>query len=206
MDVIEKNLNIVFLEMLPERVLQSISDSIYFGTKKDGVAANNITLDSYTQYARVHWKDFSDDEHEMLFDNMQGMMKDSPCIGYPETTSVFWVLVDCGKRYLVRKSDILMCQFAEIANWNRVYHNIGQDLVTTAFVAYENLRRNVETCDFSWNAVLRSDNGELNNMLAKGMAADVEELRNAGNMPGKWQIMIYLGQQTILQMQNASAS
>ena len=34
---------------------------------------------------------------------------------------------------------------------------------------------------------------------------DVEELRNAGNMPGKWQIMIYLGQQTILQMQIASA-
>jgi transposase-like protein len=34
----------------------------------------------------------------------------------------------------------------------------------------------------------------------------VEELQNADNMPGKWQLMIYLGQQTILQMQKQSAS
>ena len=35
---------------------------------------------------------------------------------------------------------------------------------------------------------------------------DVEELRNADNMPGKWQLMIYLGQQTILELQKQSAS
>ena len=33
----------------------------------------------------------------------------------------------------------------------------------------------------------------------------VEELQNADNMPGKWQLMIYYGQQIILQMQKQSA-
>jgi len=33
----------------------------------------------------------------------------------------------------------------------------------------------------------------------------VEELENAGNMPGKWQLLIFLGQQTILQMQQNQA-
>ena len=31
-----------------------------------------------------------------------------------------------------------------------------------------------------------------------------EMIRNGGNMPGKWQLMILLGQQTILNMQNAT--
>ena len=30
-------------------------------------------------------------------------------------------------------------------------------------------------------------------------------IQNAGNMPGKWQLLIFLGQQTILKMQNSSA-
>ena len=35
---------------------------------------------------------------------------------------------------------------------------------------------------------------------------EVPELRNADNMPGKWQLMIFLGQQTILRMQKQSVS
>ena len=31
----------------------------------------------------------------------------------------------------------------------------------------------------------------------------VEHLENADNMPGKWQLLIFLGQQTILQMQKS---
>ena len=34
----------------------------------------------------------------------------------------------------------------------------------------------------------------------------VEMLENADNMPGKWQLLIFLGQQTILQMQNQNCS
>ena len=30
-------------------------------------------------------------------------------------------------------------------------------------------------------------------------------IQNAGNMPGKWQLLIFLGQQTILKMQNSAA-
>ena len=35
---------------------------------------------------------------------------------------------------------------------------------------------------------------------------DVEMLHNADNMPGKWQLLIFLGQQTILNMQKNNAS
>lgn len=34
----------------------------------------------------------------------------------------------------------------------------------------------------------------------------VEMLENADNMPGKWQLLIYLGQQTILQMHQHNCS
>ena len=34
----------------------------------------------------------------------------------------------------------------------------------------------------------------------------VELLEAAGNMPGKWQLLIYLGQQTILEQQKAAAA
>ena len=34
----------------------------------------------------------------------------------------------------------------------------------------------------------------------------VDLLENAGNMPGKWQMLIYLGQQSILQLQKTSAT
>ena len=32
---------------------------------------------------------------------------------------------------------------------------------------------------------------------------EVEILKGAGNMPGKWQLLIFLGQQTILKMQQS---
>ena len=35
---------------------------------------------------------------------------------------------------------------------------------------------------------------------------DVEMLHEADNMPGKWQLLIFLGQQTILNMQKNNAS
>ena len=35
---------------------------------------------------------------------------------------------------------------------------------------------------------------------------EVEMLGGADNMPGKWQLLIYLGQQTILELQKQSAA
>ena len=35
---------------------------------------------------------------------------------------------------------------------------------------------------------------------------DVELLRSAENMPGKWQLLIFLGQQTILKTQNQATA
>ena len=35
---------------------------------------------------------------------------------------------------------------------------------------------------------------------------EVEMLKGADNMPGKWQLLIFLGQQTILQMQKSQAA
>jgi len=35
---------------------------------------------------------------------------------------------------------------------------------------------------------------------------EVEILQGADNMPGKWQLLIFLGQQTILNMQKTSTS
>ena len=35
---------------------------------------------------------------------------------------------------------------------------------------------------------------------------DVEMLHGASNMPGKWQLLIFLGQQTILNLQNGEAA
>ena len=35
---------------------------------------------------------------------------------------------------------------------------------------------------------------------------EVEGLSAAGNMPGKWELLIFLGQQTILNLQNQTAA
>ena len=35
---------------------------------------------------------------------------------------------------------------------------------------------------------------------------EVETLRGADNMPGKWQLLIFLGQQTILNLQNQASA
>ncbi|BDF32634.1 hypothetical protein CE91St62_07040 [Lachnospiraceae bacterium] len=35
---------------------------------------------------------------------------------------------------------------------------------------------------------------------------EVGMLKGAGNMPGKWQLLIFLGQQTILNMQNQTTA
>ena len=46
----------------------------------------------------------------------------------------------------------------------------------------------------------------INNKLPIHLERQDDIIKNGGNMPGKWQLMIYLGQQTILKMQQESVA
>lgn len=171
MDVIEKNLNIVFLETPPERLFSAVESRSRPFPVPERIGADCVPEKLYARYARIHLANYTDDEYRMLHqelrDAMDKVSREGEC---PAAATVFWLLADCGRRYLVRDNQGLRCRFESVSNWRDIYLNIGQDMVTTAFLAYEDLRSGGKTDRFAWDAVLHTDSPGLERMLQQGIA------------------------------------
>ena len=61
-------------------------------------------------------------------------------------------------------------QFSEMLRWRELSHLLGEDLFTTLFVAYEDLRYRHQRNYFDWASVISTNNLRLKNLLRKGIA------------------------------------
>ena len=117
MDVIEKNLNIVFLETPPERLFSAVESRSQLFSVPERIGANCIPEKLYARYARIHLANYTDDEYRMLHqelrDAMDKVSREGEC---PAAATVFWLLADCGRRYLVRDNQGLRCRFESVSH------------------------------------------------------------------------------------------
>ena len=85
----------------------------------------------------------------------------------------------------------------------------NDDEVSRVFRPYKQM---IERLNRTYKVSYRPTNGFDNNFLRPHKHAGckvlnkVEMLEGAENMPGKWQLLIFLGQQTILNLQNQASA
>lgn len=98
--------------------------------------------------------------------------------------SVFGFVAEMAEKWLRLEQDFPCCRFEEIFRWRDASFQLGQDIFTTAFLAYKDSVLNQSRVRFCWPSIVKTDNGRLHRILDRGMA------ENHFHLTGSTQIFI----------------
>lgn len=89
----------------------------------------------------------------------------------PYSKSVFNILHSATKNILVWDNDEPVCHFGEYLRWNELTSIVGEDLLTTAFLAkrQQSCCSVVEPKSFAWKPYISQHNINLSHMMEKGL-------------------------------------
>lgn len=128
---------------------------------------NRIDKELYLREAEAIFRTRSYDElqnnYDILLQSMRGKNG--------EDISVFNSVMNLTEKLLIYDGSEIRCKFDELLRWREISFYLGQDLLTCAFIASEDLKYGeTNRRFFAWLPIIRSDDNRLHNILDKGMA------------------------------------
>lgn len=184
MDNLRSVLNIVLSKIPPSMILDS------------KIQYDNITKEMFVRIAGYYIKYYTNNELENLFhyikkeyEEQANYVRDFD-IGVHKNTEGFNVfdaiLIFCVK-VLQEVNGEPCCRYQHLLRWRSTSHQLDEDLFTTAFLAYRDLRNGRKFRGFSWKPIIGNDNEYLNHLLSQGMADNHFHLKgSAPQFPLSW--------------------
>lgn len=153
-------LNILFHRILPERVLEWIRNG-------HSVCDEMFVKAQYINFSAMDMQEYSAEEIAIRYDSMKNKISQFKGEG------IFDILFLYAEDVLAMDGDVPVCRLNKILNWNTISKDLGQDLFTTAWMAYHDLERyrhvRVQQA-FDWPSVLKTDDKRLTYLFEKGLA------------------------------------
>lgn len=87
-----------------------------------------------------------------------------------ESGNIFNILIEYTKDILIEKNNELVCKYSKLFKWRELSINLGEDLLTTSYLAYNDIQENYIRDTFNWDWIIKTDNIELRNILSKGVS------------------------------------
>ena len=170
MGIQQRNLKMIFREIQPETLFESIRRAEAWGTQGPEISSSRVGPAVFQQVARTQYPSYSHEEianiHRLMAEKMQ-----APPDREGAGPSVFYLLVHMGRRLLRQVGEGVACDFSETMAWRNVSLALGQDLFTTAFLAYEDMVQGLPPRrELAWGAAIRTDNHRLHGLLWEGLA------------------------------------
>lgn len=166
MDRIPEHLDIAFRRIQPESLIRSINR---ISGRPDGcvyeVNSAEISRKCYLHYAYSDFPHYSVDEIENFYQDMLRCIE-----AVPAPQSVFNLLLYFARSALRQCGGYVVCCAEKTLSWRHVSFLLGQDLFTTAFLAFLDAQTGRETTVFDWPAVIGTDDNRLNSILQKGIS------------------------------------
>ena len=170
MGIQQKCLTVIFRNIQPELLYAQIRNGDGWVSDGSYLSASSVSERVFHALAPALLPGYSHEELENIRSLLMEQMSAHPD-GRKTPPSVFNLLLWMGNRALRLKGSSVIYDFSQALLWRSVYQDLGQDLFTTAYLAYEDLRHGNRTRDsFAWGAVIRSDNYRLNSVLNEGLA------------------------------------
>lgn len=100
------------------------------------------------------------------------MMPDDSCtnLKFYSTDSVFNILLHFSAAILVVKDGEPLCRYHQLLRWHNLTTLVGEDLLTTSFLASRDLQWGIERNSFDWDACIGHSCKEINYLFRKPMA------------------------------------
>lgn len=108
--------------------------------------------------------------HQILQDKWVVKDKSNMSLQFRDHDSVFNVLLHFASKCLIVKDGEPLCLYRTLLRWHMITELVGEDLLTTAFVASYDIKLKKRRNTFDWNAYLGHDCKELNYIFEKPMA------------------------------------
>lgn len=161
----------------------------------DEIQFDNITMEKFVRLAGYYVKNYSNDELENLFSYIQDEYEERADYfkGHQrkkyikEYFSVFDAILIFAVRTLQESNGEPVCQYEHMLRWRMTSHELDEDVFTTAFFAYKDVRYINANRSFSWRPVIRHNNVYLNKILSQGLADNHFHLKgSAPQFPLSW--------------------
>ena len=160
-----QNLDIAFRAIQPERVLDGLLRPRAKGGSYE-LNSRTIGWEEYQHYTADRLKNYSLDElenlYQLLCQDMRGPAKNR--------ASVFNLLFGYSREVLKLERGVPVCRFEELLDWRDISHRLGQDIFTTAYLAWQDWEMGNDPGFFSWPAIIGTDNSRLYEMLGQGIS------------------------------------
>ena len=164
MDVMIHNLDIAFRRLQPEHLYRSL-----FETPNLGLNAFDIPERLFLRVAHSNFASMSQEEICGVHRIMQSIIQDKSK-NLSGGNSVFNLLLEACNKMLVMSGNRLFTRAEYVLDWQQAYLNLGQDIYTTAYYAWLDIKYGRTSRDFLWEAVLKTDDMILHHMLQQGLA------------------------------------
>lgn len=166
MDNLRKSLIILFQEQNPAKMLD-----IYIkgnnGIGKNKFFSLSEREDFISQFSQNHKNLYNKDEIK----NICSILTDDwSRLSYSKDKNIFNVVAKFSTNVLKEWHNHPVCQQDKLFKWREVTLQLGEDLFTTAFLAYNDLITGKERNFFTWKSIIGTDDVRLQEIFKKGMA------------------------------------
>lgn len=94
--------------------------------------------------------------------------------------NVFYIFTHFTSEVLCEKDGVIECRFEHLLRWHEMADSIGEDILTTSFLAYRDSVRGIENrCFFSWPWHINTDCKPLNDLYGRGLTDLHYHLQNS---------------------------
>ncbi len=185
-----EDLDILFRRTPPETILKKIRSGRNLTGDKlvYGVDAGHYSYEAYNHYSLLNLPEYSPTELEMRSEALD----DS--VGEIKAGGIFLTLVQYAEQVLHYDGESLTCQLGQTLNWQSIYLRLGQDIFTTAWLAWKYRNDSPDKMKghkFTWPTVLKTDDKRLNAIMKKGLAENHFHLHGSTqSFPLSWACMM----------------
>lgn len=161
MDTLRTSLEILFKEMMVGPLLKEMVRLLQ----------HHFDHERFVRLFQARFQDLSIDQCRLSF-QMVSKFYMQPPNGTSVSTrdSVFNVLLHFNREVLREYGGIPVCKFEHLLRWSSLASLLGEDLLTTSFLACEDIQYSKKRCKFDWGLVIEQDDPDLRELFSRKMA------------------------------------
>lgn len=172
-DILVRNLDIVFRRIQPEKLFHELMAWEGFGVwaaDENVLSANHIPANLFMNAAKSSYPGLSHEERQCIYNMMYNVTRPNAAYRIPSYASIFAMVLEASHVLLTYTDNRLYARLDNVLAWDQLYRFLGQDLFTTAYLAYHDNAHEIHYRSFLWAPVLATDNRALHQKLHKGIA------------------------------------
>lgn len=164
MDNIRDTIEILIKTINPQEILIKLKKNDKIGKYYYNNPKGNDFATAFTNRIGI---DYNKDTVSNIFDLMKDKWMTDERI---DEKTIFNIILSFSRNVLIEKKGDPICKYENLLRWRELAHQLGEDLFTTSYLAYNDLCKGNERNNYLWKPVIATDNLRIREILSSGMA------------------------------------